>query len=125
MELAEKLPALGLTARDPIIGIRDSEEDNHRAELKAFAAGAQPGQASEPIAIGKSYWILKAIRRRSGRNDTFDQPGVQAEILNRLVNRKQEELQNRLVRKNVRIFKLNWTPPPFTARREPPKKSQQ
>lgn len=91
--LAEKVQQQERDAhRDPAIisfartveGIEAGAEQPIPQPLVDFALQHQLGEVSEPIQVGPNLWLAKVIDRVEGRNSGFDDPGVQAELRQKL-----------------------------------------
>lgn len=104
-------PAAGIAgefsgvALDPRRRVRDTDDDHHAAEIKAFAASAKQGDVSEPIQRGSSYWVLRATAVYAARRGLFEDPKIQSLIQRQLaldlINQDRAELI-RAQRKKVR-----------------------
>ncbi|MEM7201227.1 MAG: peptidyl-prolyl cis-trans isomerase [Planctomycetota bacterium] len=90
----------GGVALEPRRRVRDDEGDPNRPEIRAFAGQSQEGEVSPPTAMGRTFWLLRCVQRREARHDTFDDPQVQAWIVEQLTNRETQRLRVRLYMKS-------------------------
>lgn len=108
----EMAAAYGGTAMAPRENVRDIETDANVPELKSFAANNPEGAVSEPIRRGSRWWVLRIAARTEGRDDSFDDPAVQAFILGLLVEQKIQAVNQRLIRKGQDKFRaVPWRSP--------------
>jgi hypothetical protein len=77
-----------------------ADDDQAAAWIKKFAAGAQPGEVSAPIARRDgSLWVLKAVQQDPGDDYSFSDPTVQGQLQLQIQNRKLNELRQRQLRR--------------------------
>jgi len=101
-EVAEQVGGVALDLRRKVTS---AKADPRPAEIKAFATSAGDGEVSEPILRGNAYWVLRVASRRSGRKDAFEDPDVQAWILNKLVTARINAESENLILKNSQKFR--------------------
>ena len=54
----------------------------------------------------RAFWVVKVAAQQAGRNDSFDDPKVQAFIQLTLIEQLIEAENNRLILKNEKSFRL-------------------
>ena len=113
----------GAVALDDRLGVKDSESDQNAPPIRAFAGKAPQGEVSEPVRMGRDYWLLKVLRRREGRDDSFDDASVQAGIQRALADHQQLLRHNNLILKSQKMFPL-IRPSPRIPRDPGPRRGQ-
>lgn len=83
--------------------------DDHADSIKSFALNASPGQVSQPIRLGRYYWLYKVTSRTYAREELFTDPEVQKRIKFRLREQMSMEARNRVIQQNGATL-LIWPP---------------
>lgn len=98
------------------LGVQDTPKDPNAPFVRTFARTATAGQVSAPIPQNPGtadpaagHWVLKAQQLRAGKNETFQDPRVQARIIAELINSRRIAMIRRLTARHQQNLYV-WPP---------------